>query len=598
MLKSNLFIICLLIVASLQSQNLEQYISKDAKAVIEVDGGQIFSLIDAKDLQMLMPPSPDGAPLDLEQYGINVKSKAYYFYNEKESLGYQNFVIGLSDAQKAEEFISSMLPTEPTTVNGFSFAMESNMTAAWNNNMAILTYVDFPKKEYTMEDLLAEKEEERLAKEAEESDEAQEMVEDEYAEEDAYEEVENLEFELMLKNMDAPSLYSEDDMAYMLTENFTSILNTPSTQSITQESSYVKGKKKNASAYFWLNDLDELVNDAIPEELTSMIPGGGFGSQAIPTGMESITSNLIFNEDEIRWESNFGLDPRIGESYAKIYGGKMDKSFLNHFDENDVLSYISFSTDMAKTLEEYPEIMQTLYGSYFPDFFDEIGIAMDLMEVILDEEAIGELITGDALMLLHNVEEREVTYTTTEYDEDLNATEVEKTKKEPLPIFSVMLGSENKKIVSKIMRLSSKYHVADAKSNHYHISSEAIGAPFDMYFTQNDGIVYLTNSPTKVNNYANGKKTRNPGKHKKLLRKNAFNLYMNTTSIMDNVSDMIPLDSQTLNYAKSNYKEMYMTSSKVEDNKLNVDFVIKTSGAQGNSLKLILDSMNTTMKGI
>ena len=220
------------------------------------------------------------------------------------------------------------------------------------------------------------------------------------------------------------------------------------------------------------------------------------------------------------------------------------------------------------------------------------------MEVIFDEEAIGELITGDGLMVLHNVEEHEVSYTTTEYDKDFNPTQVEKTKMEPLPIFSIMLGSENEKIISKLMRLAKKYSVASIQGNHYSIPSKDMGAPFDMYFIQNDGIVYFTNSTKKINNYATGKKTRNLGKHKKLLRKNAFNMYMNTSSLIDNLQGLIPADPATIDNIKTNFKEIHISSGVVKDNNVNFDFVIKTSGAQGNSLKLLLDSMNSTMKGL
>jgi len=619
-MKTNLIFLSLLILtASIQAQNLEQYISNDATAVVEIDGGQIFSLISMADLEAMLPPDPSGEPTDLTQYGINVKTKAYYFYQDRGTIGYNNIVLSLTDPTKAEELIKSMIPTEPTEVNGFNFAIQDNMTAAWNNTTAILTKVDFPKKVYTMEDLLAEKEAERLANEAEESEGSEEEqtagedvygteteddytidTEDEYGmdTDEEYPSEENLEFELMIKNMDAPSIYSEEEMTSMLSDNFHSILNTNPNQSIRQVSSYNNGKKSNSSLYFWVKNMDEMIKDAMPENLFAMLPGVSSGSQGMPTGMTEITSNIIFNQNEIRWESNFGIDPSIAEAYSRIYKTKMDKSFLNHFDQDDVLSYLSFSTDISKSLEEYPAIMQSIYGSYFPEFYDEIGVGLDLLEVILDEEAIGELITGDALMVLHNVDSHEVTYTTTEYDADFNPTEVEKTKMEPLPIFSVMLGSENKKIIGKLMKLARKHKVAEIQGKHHRISSKDMGAPFDMYFTQNDGIVYLTNSPKKISNYASGKKTRKPGKHKKLLRNNALNFYVNSSATLESLSDLLPLDPNTVENIKSNYKEIYLTSSKIVDNKMDFDFVLKTSGAQGNSLKLILDSMNSSMKGI
>ena len=587
----NIFILfCVLLITSIQAQNLEQYISKDAKAVVEINGGQIFSLIDFADIEMMMPPGPEG-PMDLEELGINIKSKAYYFYNIRESMPYQNVVFALSDMKKAEEFITSMMPLEPKLINGFKVIMDSGTTAAWNNNMAILSYADFPKKEYTMEELKAEKEAERQARiEAGE----EEIQNDEYG---IGAPDEDLALELMFKNMDAPPLHSEEDMLRMLADNFNSIINTNASNSIRQQSSYSSGKKSNSSAYFWLSDLDDLVKDAMPSDVTSFIPGG-MDTPSMPTGLTNISSNLIFDQDEIRWESVMGMKPEIAESFAKINSSKMDRSFLKYFDQDDVLSYMSFSSDVTKIMEEYPAMMQKLYGSSFPDFREEIGIGMDLIEVIFDEEAIGELITGDGLMVLHNVEEHEVTYMATEYDNDFNPTQVEKTKMEPLPIFSMMMGSENEKIISKMMRLARKYQVASVEGTHHRIPAKDMGMPFDVYFAHNDGILFFTNSTNKISNYAAGKKTRNLGKHKKMLRNNSFNMYVNSSSVIDNLSGMVPLDPATLSDLRDNYKEMHFSTGKVENNNMGMDFVIKTSGAKGNALKLILDSMTSSLKGL
>ncbi len=593
-MKTKLAFFCLLIVSSLQSQNLEQYISKDTKAVVEIDGGQIFSLIDFADIEMMMPPGPDG-PMDLEELGINIKSKAYYFLDMRESGTYQNFVFGLTDMKKAEEFLTSMLPAEPQMMNGFKVIMEDGTTAAWNSNTAIFSYTNFPKRVYTMEELKAEKEAERQAnQEGTALGEEGSVLYDAEAQEE-----QDLAIELMIKNMNAPPLHSPEEMTLMMTEQFTNIINTSSAQSIRNVTSYTKGKKSNSSAYFWLGNLDDLMKDAMPTELLSQIPGAaaGFASEGMPTGMTNMSSNLIFNKDEMRLESTMGLKPELAESFAKVYS-KMDRSFLKHFNQEDVLSYMSFSSDTEKMLKEYPSNFQKLYGSLLPDFSEELGVGMDLMEVILDEEAIGKLITGDGLMVLHNVEEQEVTYMDTEYDKDFNPTQVEKTRMEPMPVFSVMLGSENKKIVSKLMRLAKKYGVANVEGNHHRIPAKDMGAPFDMYFSHNNGIVYLTNSKSKVNNYASGKSDRKLGKHRKFLRKNSFNMFVNSSSVIESLSGMLPLDSATVSRLRDDYKEMHISSGRVENNTMAFDMVVKTSGDKGNALKLMLNSMTSSLKGI
>ena len=604
-MKNNLLFLFLLIVTVSQSQDLEKYIPRDAIAVVEASGDQIFSLISYKDLEAMMPPDPSGAPTSLEQYGFNPKSKAYYFYNKRDGITYQNFLVSILDVNKAEELITSMFMAEPAMMNGFKYANQETMTAAWSNTHAIFSMADFPKVEYTEADILAEQqqerilaEEERLARIKEQHDNGNtDYTEDEVDVLDEYGYEQNIEMQLMLKNMDAPYLQSEEEMTDILSQNFSTILNMTPAQSIRQDKSYMNGKNSEASAYFWLNNLDGLVKDLMASDMASSFPMGDlpFGNQAMPTGMTSISSNLVFGKDEIKMESRFGLRPDLAATYKDIHKSKMDKSFLNHFDENDVLSYMSLSADVAKTLEAYPSMIKSLYGSALPEFYEELGLGADLLEVFLDEKAIGELITGDALMVLHSMDSQEVTYISSEYDDEYNLIEVEKTKQEALPIFTVMMGSENKSIISRLMRLGEKHKLAYTEGQHYHVPAKDMGSPFDVYYTYKNDILFITNSDKKVANYAAGKKTKNPGKHKKDIRNNAFNLYVNNTSLLNEVSDMLPLSPTTMDNIKYNYKEFYMKSDMKDDN-MSFDLIIKTADTQENSLKLLLDSFKSEMR--
>ncbi len=600
-MKNYLLLLTLVVISSvtLHAQSLENFVPRDAIAIVEANGNQIFNLIDIKEIQDFMPPGPTGEPGSLDDYGINLRSKAYYFYSKKDEIAYQNLVVSLSSADKAAELVMSIIPNEPVTEGNFKYVSEGGLAAGWSNSLAVFTSVDFPKKVYTMADLLREKAAEKEAQQGEENDMSEDMAEEEdsgFMDEDSGE---NLEFELMMKNFDAPPLYSEDEMTSIMMQNFKQIVNSNPSQSIKNDARYAKGRKNDASAYLWMSNLDNLMQEAFAASLASM-PGGlpsSIVDRQIPSGMDFISSNLIFDKDEIRVESDFGLRSDVASVYEEIYSGKMDKSFLNHFDENDVLSYMSFSSDMTKTLQAYPNLIKSLYGPFMPEFHEEISLAADVLGVFLDEEAIGELMTGDGLLVLHNLENREVTYMATEYDADFNAVEVEKTKNEPLPVFSVMIGSENQDIMTKLMALTRKHNLSSVQGSYHRVPvSEMMGAPFDVYFTHNDGIFYLTNSTTKIGNYVTGKKTKNPGSHKKKLRNNAYNLYVNSASIVESLGDILPPSMTDM--AKSNFKEFYLISDKVEDNRMGMDMIFKTSSNKENTLQMLLDIFTSTMKGI
>jgi len=579
-MKNIIILLFLSFTASIQAQQLERLISKESIAVVEVSGDQIFDLIDNTDIARMVPPDPSGAQMDLTQYGFDINSKAYYFYQIVDGIGYQNVAVRLTDVAKAEEIIRTMSQAPATKQGGFEVVMQDNMSAAWKGDMAIFTYADFPKKEYTMEDLIAEKKKEQ--------EESGEPFEDDETDPSM------LEYELLIKNMDPPAILSVEEQAAKLKTQFSSIANLNSTQSVANEGSYKMGKNNTSSAYFWVKSIDNLMKENLGEDMMQQAYGSFLPAGVKPdmvTGMEAMTGNLIFGKDEIRLDTRINMNEKLADSYLKMYDSKMDKAFLKYFNEDDMLSYMSFTTDMEAALREYPTLGQIMYGSWVPNYTEEMSLAADLISVVLDEEAIGELITGDGLVILHDFEGQEVTYRTIEYDEDFNANEVEKTKIDQIPTFSVMLGSQNQEIVSKLMKLAQKYDVASPQGNMHKLASQTMGAPFDMFMAHNDGIVFLTNSMDRASNYAAGKKNCNLGSHKKSLKNNMFNMYMNATATMDKVSSMVPADPSTIDYIKNNYKEMYITMDRKEGNAIGYDMVIKTNEAKGNSLKLILDSM-------
>ena len=168
-------------------------------------------------------------------------------------------------------------------------------------------------------------------------------------------------------------------------------------------------------------------------------------------------SSLIFDKDEIRISTNLTINNQLVPAYKKMYDSKLEKSFLKYFDESDMLAYISITSDMKNILEEYPNLLTKTYGSMAPNFNEEMDIVADIVSVMLDEEAIGELITGDMMVILHDIEEMEMTYKSYEYDEDYNSVEVEKTMTENIPTFSFLLGSKNEELINKIMKLGIKY---------------------------------------------------------------------------------------------------------------------------------------------
>ncbi|MEE9349441.1 MAG: hypothetical protein V3U80_05280, partial [Flavobacteriaceae bacterium] len=304
-------------------------------------------------------------------------------------------------------------------------------------------------------------------------------------------------------------------------------------------------------------------------------------------------SYLFFNDDDIKLSTNIKISDKFLDTYKAIYNSKLDKNFLKYIDTNNTLAYFSMSMNTENMLREYPKLMTNIYGNMLPQFKEETAIGLELMEVLFDEKAIGELITGDIMFVLNDVAEREITYTSYTYDDDYNREEVTKTKKELMPDFTVMLGSENRSLITKLMKLSLKHRLSEANGQIFKLNKQMTKAPFDMFYTIKDNIVFLTNSENQINSISSNSFKSNIGKHKKLLKKNIVVGYADVKKLLSKMPTNLigPKQAELLKYMQNNVGEVITTASKVKKGKFYTDQIIKTSGKDGNSLRFILKTI-------
>jgi hypothetical protein len=308
-------------------------------------------------------------------------------------------------------------------------------------------------------------------------------------------------------------------------------------------------------------------------------------------GINAVKANLFFDKDEIKIKSEFNLNDYMAGKAKKMYDSKLSRNFYKYFDQKNTLAYISSSVNMEEMLKAYPEMFDQIYVSMFPKYKDKINVVTDIISIVLDEKAMAEVITGDFLLLLNSIEEQEVTYTSYKYDENYKRTKVTKTKKETLPVFTVMLGSENSKIINKLMRLGLKHQLANEAGNIFTFDKKMTKIPFDLFFIVQDDIAFLTNSKSQITKIATKAIDSDLGKHKRFFKKNIATVYVNSEKILAQFpkDKMGRKGSKLTNLVQKNIKESLITFSKIKGNKMFAEYKIKTADTHKNSLRLLFD---------
>ena len=555
------------------AQNLESKIPNTAKAVVSINGDRLLELVSVSDFntydfakKMFKEFHKKDTTLNInsiKDFGIDTNSKAYYFYSTTDSINYHTILVKIADINKFEKVILDSDKERIEKKGDINILVNNSGVTTWNDKILITSMGDNSYNYF-------KDNEERLMKQAEN-------------EEESYYKVKKKIGQSWTKG------------------HVLSIYNGNSNASIITNKSYLASKDSKAVASAWINNYGELIGGA----MSSIYGMAGMNSLNSITGIrsslygfKSVVANLYFEEDGMRMSSEMEVSEDWRKIFKKIYKSKMNSNFFNYFNQNEALAYMSFSVDMKAVFEEYPTMMANIYGGILPDAREEIQVANELVSLLLDEKAIGELITGDMLFVLNDFGEKEVTYTSYEYDEDYKRKEVTKTKKDLMPDFTLMIGSEKGKFLTKTALLGVKHKLAENKAGYFKVVAPKSEIPFDMYTAVKNDILFFTTSEDKISKIVNGSYVNNLGKHQKIIKNNISTFYVNGQQLFSKVpeSELSKKEKNYLQFAQQNFTDAYFKSSKMKGNKMHSEMKINTTTAKGNSLKLMLDFMEVLAK--
>ena len=546
------------------AQRLESKIPANAQAVISVNGENLLELISLTEFnnnglakEMIKEVGRKNPDFNsLADFGFNLESKAFYFYQPSDSISYHNFIIKLKDRNAFEKVLDTATTNKIVKTGDVNSILEYDTSIKWNNNTLMFTVGD---RSYSYFD----KHKERFMKQAE----------------------------------------SEEEELYILKRrivgewitNYATKLFNYNGASILANKSYLKSIDKNAAASAWVNSYGELMSGMMGG-LGYLAGAGGLNMNYNNLGFGTMSGNLYFEKDAARLTYNMEVNDRWKKAIKKMYRSKIDQSFFNYFNENEIIGYTSIAMNTEAVLDEYPNLISDIYGGMLPDFKDEMEVSSELFSILLDEEAIGDLVSGNMLFILNDLGEKEVTYTTYEYDDDYNETKVEKTKKELSPEFTFMVGSENEKLLFKLIKLGVKHKALEQNANYYKMNLPN-KTPFDLYAVIKDEIVFITSSEKQIANIVSANPVSVLGNHKKMIRKNAAVMYLDVKKLLAKIpaEELRKDEKKMVSFATDNLNNAYYKSGKMKGNNMVSEFVLETANNRENSLKVLLDFIDFMM---
>ncbi|KRT16025.1 hypothetical protein ASU31_11005 [Pedobacter ginsenosidimutans] len=364
-------------------------------------------------------------------------------------------------------------------------------------------------------------------------------------------------------------------------------------ESIENNKSYTASLDNKAIAELWVSSLQDVYNSIAPEF-------GTYGKAGLMKGYGALNAKLFMDDKSFRISTGLELAQEQADAYKKIMNRKLNKNFLKYVNSEKALGFMSYSIDTKAYLEEFPKLLKQTYGSFLGAKMDEeIDLGAELFSLLLDEEAVSNVIKGDALFVINGLNTKDVTYTTYEYDDDYKQKEIVKTKKETLPDFLFMFSSEDHRLINKLIKYGVNKNYVSVENNIYKILEKK--SPIDIYFMIKDGIVFFGNSLTEMQGISNNQYNSNKLSklHKQLLSKNNFSFLFNAKNLVGKVPDSEIGGEETAKKFNSTLEKMgnvYMKSNPIKGRLVSADISAEIPNGHENALKYLFSLIENAAK--
>lgn len=371
--------------------------------------------------------------------------------------------------------------------------------------------------------------------------------------------------------------------------------------SILKNSKYTKavGKGKD-EAIAWIGDFGSMYSDILKQATYGLGPNymGLYDTMDNIYGDMSVTSRLNFEKEHASLNTSYTMNDNMAKYVKAMYDGKMNSNFFNYFNEDKMLGYFSINASTKGILEAYPDMMTNMFENFKDDEVAAfIPIGMRLLSLIIDEEGVAKILRGDMLFVLTEMKERELSYTTYEYDENYERTEVTKTKKETLPGFLMMVTSSEGDMFRKLMDIAVKESRGEVTLNAngiYQLKTNDL--PIELNFMFKDNAILMGTSFEDMVAIKNGNyKGKVGGTHKNLIKKNSSIIYVNGQEIASTFPrEVMPDDiKKRIDFISENTRDVLFRTSKVKNNSMEGELILNTpEKGHKNSLAYFLNMIN------
>lgn len=328
-----------------------------------------------------------------------------------------------------------------------------------------------------------------------------------------------------------------------------------------------------------------------PRDPISKLLGNAFNPQTFMKRMEMLNNQL-------RVSATIDFEKGGIYSHIKTYSNPIYMQIINAANENrpnkQLLKYLPADRLIfASSFSVNTKNVYSYYKDYFIPLIDSSGIITDLVDaysILLDEEAIFDMLEGDLMFAVTGI--TEIPQTTYQYVQEGEETVMKEVIiNKPFPELLLMLTYKDDTNWKKLLRLGVRRHLIEQKGNVYVVTKNKYIPEF--YIAFNKKILFVTNNKDlvydKLNTGYTGTK-KISGELKKQFQQNNQSAYLDFTNLMRAITNInIPVFSSELENVRRQefHAASFWTENKTDDS-VHSKLILKMGNPKTNVLETIL----------
>ncbi len=503
-----------------------------------------------------------------EEIGINAFPRSYIFVNTLDSNAVMvGAIFGFADAKKFERWANAIWKddqdVQKNQTDGYTSLVRNDGVIAWNNTCGIIATIQISERNF--------------------------YGGVNYDDPDYDKKIEEKERNNKLRKQT------------LIRTEITQMLKGNVTNSVADNNNFKIFLAKTYDLGIWLNyeQFSGSINNMLKD-----IPEIQFGTaERFASRLKSFYKDYY---DHILFTTNKGnatvtyqtyLSEKMYNLFGNAFNTRINPDFFKYVEGEKLLGMYAVSGDLKALGNGIAELYRN-FGENLSKDGQIVANAMDVINVLLDEDAILSLMKGDFMIAFTGVKEMDVQYTDYQYDGDIYLGPVTKTRKEVAPVFVMTLTIGNKENLEKFIRLFASLGGFVMQNGYYEIKD---GGNVNSYLTFDDNILLVSNDLEFIKQVKTPKlKKPVEARIQKLTQENPMLVYVNTQNVVDailtNNKNISAEERKDLLETKKDVGEFQMVGPNLREKTFFSEGILQTNDKKNNSLAVLVRFFNRFVK--